>query len=109
MDRLSNGRLAYIFLIDFADEGSKDFCASVLSVAKQGRPDPVYAAFTGFTLAWTPGTNGPISVEPVWAPIHSKASFAKYHGKLQGKALLMFAPAPLTLTTRADAQPSPNG
>jgi hypothetical protein len=34
---------------------------------------PVYAAFTGFPLAWTPGTNGPITVEPVRAPIHSKA------------------------------------
>ena len=68
---------------------------------------PVYAAFTGFPLAWTPGTNGPITVEPVWAPIHSKADFAKYHGKLKGKALLMFDPAPLTLHTRADAQPSP--
>jgi hypothetical protein len=50
---------------------------------------------------------GPITVEPVWAPIHSKADFAKYHGKLKGKALLMFDPAPLTLHTRADAQPSP--
>src|ERR1700723_268422 len=68
---------------------------------------PVYTAFTGFPLAWTPGTNGPITVEPVWAPIHSKADFAKYHGKLKGKALLMFDPAPLTLHTRADAQPSP--
>ena len=68
---------------------------------------PVYAAFTGFPLAWTPGTNGPITVEPVWAPIHSKADFAKYHGKLKGKALLMFDPAPLTLHTRADATPSP--
>src|SRR6516165_5326026 len=68
---------------------------------------PVYAAFTGFPLAWTPGTNGPTTVEPVWAPIHSKADFAKYHGKLKGKALLMFDPAPLTLHTRPDAQPSP--
>src|SRR6201992_3015008 len=72
------------------------------------RESPVHAAFTGFPLAWTPGTNGPITVEPVWAPIHSKADFAKYHGKLQGKALLMFDPAPLTLHTRADAQPSPS-
>lgn len=68
---------------------------------------PVYAAFTGFPLAWTPGTNGPITVEPVFAPIHSKADFAKYHGKLKGKAVLMFDPAPLTLHMRADAQPSP--
>src|SRR5499427_2573415 len=69
---------------------------------------PVYAAFTGFPLAWTPGTNGLITVEPVWAPIHSKADFPKYHGKLKGKALLMFDPAPLTLHTRPDAQPSPS-
>ncbi len=68
---------------------------------------PVYAAFPGFPLAWTPGTNGPITVEPVWAPIHSKEDFAKYHGKLKGKALLMFDPAPLTLHTRPDALPSP--
>jgi len=38
---------------------------------------PVYAAFTGFPLAWPPGTNGPITVEPVKAPIHSKDDFAK--------------------------------
>src|ERR1043166_4496673 len=68
---------------------------------------PFYAAFPASPLAWTPGTNGLITVEPVWAPIHSKADFAKYHGKLKGKALLMFDPAPLTLHTRADAQPSP--
>jgi carboxypeptidase Q len=68
---------------------------------------PVYAALTGFPLAWTPGTNGQISVEPVFAPIHSKEDFAKYHGKLKGKAVLMFDPAVLTLHTRADALPSP--
>jgi len=68
---------------------------------------PVYAALIGFPLAWTPGTNGPLTAEPIWAPIHSKDDFAKYHGKLKGKIVLMFDPAPLTLHTRADAQPSP--
>jgi hypothetical protein len=68
---------------------------------------PVYAAIPGFPLAWTPGTNGVINPEPIFAPIHSKEDFAKYHGKLKGKAVLMFDPAPLTLHTRADAQPSP--
>lgn len=68
---------------------------------------PAYAAIPGFPLAWTPGTNGPISPEPVFAPIHSKDDFAKYHGKLKGKAVLMFDPAPLTLHLKADAQPSP--
>jgi len=68
---------------------------------------PVYAPIVGFPLAWTPGTKGAISAEPIFAPIHSKADFAKYHGKLKGKIVLMFDPAPLTLHTRADAQPSP--
>lgn len=68
---------------------------------------PAYAALIGFPLAWTPGTNGPITAEPVWAPIHSKEDFAKYHGKLKGKVVLMFDPAPLRLHTTADAQPSP--
>jgi hypothetical protein len=68
---------------------------------------PVYAAIPGFPLAWTPGTNGPLTEEPVWAPIHSKEDFAKYHGKLKGKIVLMFDPAPLRLHTTVEAQPSP--
>jgi hypothetical protein len=68
---------------------------------------PAYAAIPGFPLAWTPGTNGPLTGEPMWAPIHSRDDFAKYKGKLKGKIVLMFDPAPLTLHTRADAQPSP--
>ena len=68
---------------------------------------PAYAAFTGFPLAWTPGTPGPITVEPIFAPIHSEEDFAKWHGKLKGKAVLIFDPAKLTLHTRAEAQPSP--
>ena len=68
---------------------------------------PAYAALIGFPLAWTPGTNGPISADTVWAPIHSEEDFVKYKGKLKGKVVLMFDPAPLTLHTRADATPSP--
>ncbi|HEY4358788.1 MAG TPA: M28 family peptidase [Acidobacteriaceae bacterium] len=68
---------------------------------------PAYAALTGFPLAWTPGTNGPITAEPVFAPLHSKEDFAKYHGKLKGKVVLMFDPAPLRLHTTVDAAPSP--
>src|SRR3984885_13091484 len=43
----------------------------------------------------------------MYAPIHSKEDFAKYHGKLKGKVVLMFDPPALQLHTRADAQPSP--
>jgi len=69
---------------------------------------PAYAPLIGFPLAWTPGTNGPITAEAMWAPIHSKDDFAKYHGKLKGKIVLMFDPAPLTLHTTAEAAPSPS-
>src|SRR3984885_2569320 len=43
----------------------------------------------------------------MYAPIHSKEDFAKYHGKLKGKVVLMFDPPHLMLHTRADATPSP--
>ena len=69
---------------------------------------PAYAAFTGFPLAWTPGTDGPLTAEPIFAPIHSKEDFAKYKGKLKGKIVLMFDPAPLTLHTTVEAAPSPS-
>jgi hypothetical protein len=68
---------------------------------------PAYASIPGFPLAWTPGTNGPVTADALWAPIHSKDDFPKYKGKLKGKIVLIFDPAPLTLHTRADAQPSP--
>jgi carboxypeptidase Q len=68
---------------------------------------PAYAALIGFPLAWTPGTNGQISADAMFAPIHSKQDFAKYHGKLKGTIVLMFDPPQLTLHTRADATPSP--
>jgi hypothetical protein len=68
---------------------------------------PAYAALIGFPLAWTPGTPGQITADAMFAPIHSKEDFAKYHGKLKGKVVLMFDPPALQLHTRADAQPSP--
>ena len=67
---------------------------------------PAYAAFTGFPLAWTPGTNGPLTAEPIFAPIHSKDDFAKYHGKLKGKIVLMFDP-PRSRSTRGRTRSLP--
>jgi hypothetical protein len=43
----------------------------------------------------------------MWAPIHSKDDFPKYKGKLKGKIVLIFDPAPLTLHTTAEAAKSP--
>ena len=68
---------------------------------------PAYAALIGFPLAWTPGTNGPIQADAMYAPIHSKEDFARWHGKLKGKIVLMFDPPHLLLHTTPDAQKSP--
>ena len=64
---------------------------------------PAYAALIGFPLAWTPGTNGPVTAEAILAPLHSEADFAQYKGKLKGKIVLIFDPRELTLHTDADA------
>ncbi len=64
---------------------------------------PAYASLIGFPLAWTPGTNGPVTAEAVLAPLHSEADFAKYQGKLKGKIVLIFDPRELPLHTEAEA------
>ncbi len=65
---------------------------------------PAYASLIGFPLAWTPGTNGPVTADAVLAPLHSKEDFAKYHGKLKGKIVLIFDPRELKLHTEAEAR-----
>ena len=64
---------------------------------------PAYAALIGFPLAWTPGTNGPVTADAVLAPLHSKDDFAKYHGKLKGKIVLIFDAPELKLHTEAQS------
>jgi len=64
---------------------------------------PAYASLIGFPLAWTPGTNGPVTAEAVLAPLHSEEDFAKYRGKLKGKIVLIFDPRELAMHTEPDA------
>jgi carboxypeptidase Q len=65
---------------------------------------PAYAALIGFPLAWTPGTNGPVTADAVLAPLHSKDDFAKYRGKLKGKIVLIFDPRELAMHTEIEAR-----
>jgi carboxypeptidase Q len=65
---------------------------------------PAYAALIGFPLAWTPGTNGPVTADAVLAPLHSKEDFAKYKGKLKGKIVLIFDPRQLSMHTEPEAR-----
>ncbi len=48
------------------------------------RPFPLIA----YAKAWTPGTNGVVTAEAVWAPIQKEEDIEKYRGKLKGKFVL---------------------
>lgn len=46
--------------------------------------EPTYDRLNVYPLAWSPGTNGVISGQPMVVSIRSKADFDKYRGKLKG-------------------------
>jgi carboxypeptidase Q len=66
--------------------------------------EPNYAPLIGFPLAWTPGTDGPVTAEAVLAPLHSQADFAKYKGKLKGKIVLIADPKVVLMHTEVEAR-----
>jgi hypothetical protein len=70
------------------------FSAQVISP----RPFPLIA----YAKAWTPGTNGPVTAEAVWALIQKEEDIEKYRGKLKGKFVLT-APLP-EVAARFEAQ-----
>ena len=43
---------------------------------------------TGFPKAWTPGTNGPVTGDAVFADIRTEKDFDTWRGKLRGKYVL---------------------
>jgi carboxypeptidase Q len=73
---------------------SERFSAQVISP----RPFPLIA----YAKAWTPGTNGPVIAEAVWALIQKEEDIEKYRGKLKGKFVLT-APLP-EVAARFEAQ-----
>lgn len=50
--------------------------------------EPQYSPLIGFPLAWTAGTEGTISGEPILVSILTEKDFEKYKGKLKGKMIL---------------------
>ena len=63
--------------------------------------EPSYAPLTGFPLAWSRGTNGVVSAEPVLAVLKEDAHLEKFKGKLKGKIVLIDEPRKIELNTRA--------
>ncbi len=66
--------------------------------------EPQYSPLIGFARPWSPGTNGPITGEPVLAPIRTEADMEKFKGKLKGKIVLLEDPRPSPLITAALAR-----
>ena len=55
----------------------------------------------GYPKAWTPGTNGPVVAEAVFADINTDADFEKYKGKLKGAIVLTSPMRPVNAQFKA--------
>ncbi len=54
--------------------------------------EPQYQPLIGFPLAWTPGTDGVVTGEPMLAVMRTEADFEKFKGKLKGKIVMTMEP-----------------
>jgi carboxypeptidase Q len=61
--------------------------------------EPSYMPIIAMPVAWTQGTNGPLTAEVTLATIASPADMDKYHGKLKGKIVFTSAIPDLTFPT----------
>ena len=61
--------------------------------------EPTYMSIIGVPVAWTGGTNGPLTADAVLATVQSPADMEKWHGKLAGKIVLTVAPPELEFPT----------
>jgi len=60
---------------------------------------PAPAPLVGFPLAWTPGTNGPVTAEAIYAVMKEEKDFKKFKGKLKGKIVLIDEPRKIKVLT----------
>lgn len=83
-DKMKEWQLANVHLEQWGPFGkgwsNERFSLQVISP----RPFPLIA----YAQAWTPGTNGVVAAEAVWAPIQKEEDIEKYRGKLKGKFVL---------------------
>jgi carboxypeptidase Q len=61
--------------------------------------EPQYQTLIGIPLAWTPGTNGVVSGEPIMVSLKKEADFDKYKGTLKGKVVLTMEPKQVAMIT----------
>jgi carboxypeptidase Q len=66
--------------------------------------EPQYAPIIGFPLAWTPGTNGDVSGEPMLAILRTAEDLDKFKGKLKDKIVLISQPRNLEMSTKPEGR-----
>ncbi|WP_425230664.1 M20/M25/M40 family metallo-hydrolase [Sphingomonas sp.] len=60
------------------------------SSVRMTAPRPIQ--LTAIPIAWTPGTSGPVSGSVIVAPIARERDFARWHGRLTGKIVMVSLP-----------------
>jgi carboxypeptidase Q len=63
--------------------------------------EPQYQPLIGVPLAWTAGTEGTVTGEPIMVTIKVEADFEKYKGKLKGKVVMSSPAKQLAMQTTA--------
>src|SRR5208282_2538654 len=87
-DKLNEWHLANVHLEPWATPFGRGWSNERTNVqVLSPRPFPLIA----YAKAWTPGTDGPITAEAVFAPITKEEDFAKFKGQLKGKFVLTAA------------------
>ncbi len=66
--------------------------------------EPQYQPLIGVPLAWTAGTEGTVTGEPIMVTIKTEADFEKYKGKLKGKVVLSSPAKQLSMQTTASGR-----
>ncbi len=66
--------------------------------------EPQFSALVGIPLAWTEGTNGSVTGEPIIASIRTEADMEKFKGKLKGKIVMTSEPREMAFPTTAEGR-----
>jgi hypothetical protein len=66
--------------------------------------EPRYASLNGIPLAWTSGTGGSVTGEPILAEIRTEADMEKFKGKLKGKIVMSSPLRDLPFPTSPDGK-----
>jgi carboxypeptidase Q len=97
-------------LADVRTEGFEFGRGWTIATASATMAAPRRVVLRAIPVAWTPGTDGPLTAQAVLAPIARTTDFAAWRGKLAGKIVLLSAPrdagddtdAPFTRRSDAD-------